>query len=76
MQNLILTRLVDGSKAVITHWDHFYVNRSTGSTIDRAFTIKYLDGDYEGQSHCWSIHSLHTLFHIVGKNEVSNDKIS
>ena len=45
MQNVIINHLLDGSKAVITHWDHFHVNRATGSTINRAFTIKYLTGD-------------------------------
>ena len=76
MQNTIINRLLDGSKAIITHWDHFYVNRATGSTINRAFTIKYLTGDKEGNSYVWPIGSLHQQFHIVGKNEVANVQAS
>ena len=76
MQNVILTRILDGSKAVITHWDHFHVNRSTGSTINRAFTIRYLDGSSEGDSFVWPCSALHSHFHIVGKNEVFNAQVS
>ncbi len=76
MQNTILNRLLDGSKAIITHWDHFHVNRSTGSTINRAFTIRYLDGNNEGHSYVWPCSALHSHFHIVGKNEVSDVKAS
>ena len=74
MQNIIVNRLLDGSKAVITHWDHFHVNRATGSTIHRAFTIKYLTGASAGNSYVWPISALHGHFHIVGKDEVINEK--
>ena len=76
MQNTILNRLLDGSKAVITHWDHFHVNRATGSTINRAFTIKYLTGANEGKHFVWPISSLHGHFQIVGKDEVANAQAS
>ena len=74
MQNYIINRLLDGSKAIITHWDHFHVNRATGSTIHRAFTIKYLTGASAGNSYVWPISALHGHFHIVGKDEVINEK--
>ena len=76
MQNTIVSRIIDGHKAVITHWDHFFVNRATGSTIRRAFTIKYLTGENEGNSYVWPIRSLHQQFHIVGRNEVPNVEAS
>ena len=76
MQNTIVSRIIDGHKAVITHWDHFHVDRATGSTITRAFTIKYLTGDKEGNSYVWPIRSLHQQFHIVGRNEVANVEAS
>ena len=76
MQNTIVSRITDGHKAVITHWDHFHVNRATGSTINRAFTIKYLTGDKEGNSYVWPIGYLHSEFHIVGRNEVANAQAS
>ena len=73
MTNTIVRRKVDGSLAIITHWNHFYVNRETGSTIGQAFTIKYLNGQNEGISHAWSTHSLHTMFEVVGTAEVTNE---
>ena len=76
MQNIIINRLLDGSKAVITHWDHFHVNRATGSTINRAFTIKYLTGTSEGQSFVWPVSCLHSHFQIVGTNEVADAQAS
>ena len=76
MQNVIINRLLDGSKAVITHWDHFHVNRATGSTIHRAFTIKYITGRNEGNSFVWPIRCLHQHFQIVGKDEVANVQAS
>ena len=76
MQNVIINHLLDGSKAVITHSDHFHVNRATGSTIDRAFTIKYLTGDKAGNSYVWPISSLHGHFQVVGKDEVPNAQAS
>lgn len=76
MQNTIVSRILDGTKAVITHWDHFHVNRATGSTIARAFTIKYLSGDKEGNSYVWPISYLHSQFHVVGRYEVINDQAS
>jgi len=76
MQNTIVNRLLDGTKAVITHWDHFHVNRSTGSTINRAFTIKYLTGTNTGSSYVWPISCLHSHFQIVGTNEVVNAQVS
>ncbi len=76
MQNAILTRKLDGSKAVITHWDHFHVNRSTGSIIHRAFTITYLDGKNSGNSYVWPCSALHSHFQISGQNEVLNVQAS
>ncbi len=76
MQNAIVNRILDGTKAVITHWDHFHVNRATGSTINRAFTIKYLTGASAGESYVWPISCLHSHFQIVGTNEVSNAQAS
>ena len=72
MTNRIIKRKMDGSLAVITHWKHFHVNRETGSIIHQAFTIKYLNGSNEGQSHVWSTYSLHSLFEIVGHAEATN----
>ena len=76
MQNVIINHLLDGSKAVITHWDHFHVNRATGSTINRAFTIKYLTGANAGNSYVWPIGCLHQHFQVVGKDEVPNAQAS
>lgn len=76
MQNKIINRLLDGTKAVITHWDHFHINRATGSTINRAFTIKYISGVNEGKSYVWPVSCLHQHFQVVGTNEVTNAQAS
>ena len=74
MQNYIINRLLDGTKAIITHWDHFHVDRSTGSIIHRAFTIKYLTGSRKDNHYVWPLASLHQHFQVVGKDEVLNEK--
>ena len=67
MKNIIVKRKLDGEIAVITHWDHFHVNRFTGSVIHRAFTVKVLSGSREGNSYVWSLDSLHSMFEVVGQ---------
>ena len=69
MKNKILKRKLDGSFAVITHWDHFHVNRETGSVIHKAFTVKYLSGKSEGMSFVWPISFIDHSFEVVGNYE-------
>ena len=76
MKNIIVKRKLDGEIAVITHWDHFHVNRYTGSTMNRAFTIKVLSGNREGNSYVWPIGSLHGQFEVVGMNSEETTKAS
>ena len=55
--------------AVITHWDHFFVDREQGTTYNRMFTYQYLSGDFEGQSFvlpCHVIEMKKPMFEIVG----------
>ena len=73
MKNIIVKKKLDGEVAVVTHWDHFHVNRFTGSVIHRAFTVKVLAGDREGNSYVWSVDSLHSMFEVVG---VYSDEVS
>ncbi len=76
MKNIIVKRKLDGEIAVITHWDHFHVNRYTGSTMNRSFTIKVLSGNREGNSYVWPIGSLHGQFEVVGMNSEETTKAS
>lgn len=62
MQNSIIIDTYDNSKAVITLWDHFWVNRLTGSTIEKAFTAKFLDGPDKGKSFIYPISVIGTGF--------------
>ena len=67
MKNIIVKKQQTGEIAVITHWDHFHVDRFTGTTMTKAFTIKVLSGDREGNSYVWPMDILHDVFDIVGQ---------
>ena len=77
MTNKIIRRKLNGNLAKITHWDHFWVNRQTGSIIHKAFTIQYLSGNDTGLSFVWPLSSLHGEFEIVGQStEVQYAEVS
>ena len=66
MKNIIVKRKMDGEIAVVVHWDHFHVNRFSGKTINKAFTVKVLSGEREGNSYVWPVNLLHSCFEVVG----------
>ena len=48
-RGIIIRNIENRALARITHWDHVWVNRSTGAVWDSAFIVEYLTGDKAGQ---------------------------
>ena len=69
MHNLIIQHKTEEFLAYITHWEHFYINRATGSIIDEAFTYKVMTGENGGKAYVQSIASFKDTFEIVGSNK-------
>ena len=77
MTNRIIRRKLNGSIAKVTHWDHFWVNRETGTVIHKAFTIQYLSGTDAGRSFVWPLSSFQGEFEIAGESiEVQYAEVS
>ena len=69
----IIRNIKNGALARITHWNHMWVDRSTGKVWDNAFVLEYLTGKREGQRYVEKVDGWETAWERVWTTQAGGE---